>query len=61
MSRRRETVKPYFAGVVIEGVPGGGTPEQAAQLITERLVRHVARTVQAQELVLPVREEEAAD
>lgn len=51
MSGRRETVKPYFAGVVIEGVPGGGTRDEAAQLITERLVQHVARKVQAQPAV----------
>lgn len=42
---RKDAPRPYFAGVVIEGVPGGGTPEQAARLVTERLARHAARLV----------------
>ncbi|WP_272977071.1 hypothetical protein [Deinococcus geothermalis] len=44
-ARRKDAPRPYFAGVVIEGVPGGGTPEQAARLVAERLARYVARLV----------------
>lgn len=43
-SRRRETVKPYFAGFVIEGKPDA-TLADAQRLVTERLVAHVARQV----------------
>ncbi|ABF45658.1 hypothetical protein Dgeo_1363 [Deinococcus geothermalis DSM 11300] len=44
-ARRKDAPRPYFAGVVIEGVPGGGTPEQAARLVAERLARYAARLV----------------
>lgn len=40
--RQRETVRPYFAGVVIENAPSS-TLADAQRLVTERLVRHVAR------------------
>lgn len=55
---RREAVRPYFAGVIIEGVPGGGTMQEATRLVSERLVRHVlANPV----VPPPVPTEEAAD
>lgn len=40
---RAPRVRPYFAGVVIEGVPGGGTLQQAQQLVVERLARHALK------------------
>lgn len=54
--RRRDPVVPYFAGVVVEGLPGGGTLEDAQRIVTERLVRHVARTLPA-----PLVQPQAAD
>lgn len=40
---RAPRVRPFFAGVVIEGAPNGGTLEQAQQLVAERLARHILR------------------
>ncbi|WP_168734698.1 hypothetical protein [Deinococcus sp. KSM4-11] len=44
--RKRERPPLYFAGVVIEGLPSGGTTEQAQALIADRLAQHVARQAQ---------------
>jgi hypothetical protein len=52
-----ERPRLHFAGVVIEGAPGGGTFEDAQRLVVERVAKHVAREVPA---ALP-RATEAAD
>lgn len=41
--KRQAQPRPYFAGVVIAGVPGGGTLEQAQQLVAENTARYLLR------------------
>lgn len=56
-AERQPRVRPYFAGVVIEGAPDGGTLAQARELVAERLARHVIAAAQTQ----PRPRTEAAD
>ncbi len=41
--QRQAQPRPYFAGVTIVGVPGGGTLEQARELVATNTARYLLR------------------